>query len=57
MYDFPMTIICADWTVGKDVDGLTSNVCNEEIIRYHVPESSAINLGSRSSKEESMVIE
>ena len=52
-----MTIICADWTVGKDVDGLTFNVCEEDIIRYHIPESSANNLGSRSSKEGLMVIE
>ena len=57
MYDFPVTVICADWTVGKDVDGLTFNVCEEDIIRYHVPESSANNLGSRSSKEGLMVIE
>ena len=30
MYDFTMTVICALWTVGKDVEGLTSNVRNEE---------------------------
>ena len=37
MYDFTMTIMCADWTVGKDVEGLTYNVCDEYIIRHHVP--------------------
>ena len=39
------------WTVGKDVESLTSNVCDEDIIRHHVPGSSGIDLGSRSSKE------
>ena len=48
MYHFTMTIICADWTVGKDVEGLTSIVCDEHIIMHHVLESSGINLGSRS---------
>ena len=56
MYDFPMTVICADWTVGKDVEGLTSNVGDEDIIRHHVPDSSGIDLGSRSSKEGLMVM-
>ena len=56
MYDFSMTIICADWTMGKDIEGLTSNVCDEDIIRHHVPESPGINLGSRSSKEGLMVV-
>ena len=28
------------WTVGKDVEALTSNVCDEDIIRHHVPELS-----------------
>ena len=44
------------WTVGKDVEGLTSNVRDEDIIRHHVPESSGIDLGSRSSKEGLMVM-
>ena len=56
MNDFTKTIICADWTFGKDVEGLTSNVCDEDIIRHHVPESSGINLESHSSKERLMVM-
>ena len=45
------------WTVVKDVGGLTSNVRDEDIITHHVPESPGVRLGSRSSKEGSMVIE
>ena len=56
MNDFTKTIICADWTLGKDVEGLTSNVCDEDVIRHHVPESSGINLESHSSKERLMVM-
>ena len=56
MYDFTMTIICADWTVGKDVEVLTSNVCDVDIIRHHVPESPGINMGSRSNEEGLMVM-
>ena len=50
-----MTIICAEWTVGKDVKVLTSNVCDVDI-RHHVPESPGINMGSRSSVEGLMVM-
>ena len=57
MYHFTMTIICADWTVGKDVEGLTSNVRDEDIITHHISESPGVSLGHRSSKEGSMVIE
>ena len=57
MYDFTMTVICTDWTVGKDVKGLTSNVRNEDIITHHIPVSPGVRLGSRSSKERLMVIE
>ena len=44
------------WTVGIDVEGLTSDVCDEDIIRHHVSESSGIDLGSRSIKEGLMVM-
>ena len=44
------------WTVGKDVEGLTYNVRDEDIITHHIPESPGVSLGSRSSKEGSMVI-
>ena len=57
MYDFTMTVICAGWTVGKDVEGLTSNVRDEDIVMHHIPVSPGVSLGSRSSKERSMVIE
>ena len=42
--------------MGKDVEGLTSNVRDEDIIMHHVPESPGVSLGSRLSKEGSMVI-
>ena len=48
--------LCIVWTVGKDVESLTSRVCDEDIMRHHLPESSGINLGSLSSKEGSTVI-
>ena len=51
MYDFTMTVICAGWTVGKDVEGLTSNVRDEDIIMHQVAESPGVSLASRSSKE------
>ena len=44
------------WTVGKDVEGLTSNVRDEDIITYHIPESPGVSLGRHSSKEGSTVI-
>ena len=44
------------WTVGKDVEGLTSNVSDEDIIRHHLPESPGINLGNRPSRERLMVM-
>ena len=38
-------------TVGKDVEGLTSNAWNENIIMHHILESPGVSLGNRSSKE------
>ena len=38
-------------TVGKDVEGLTSNVRDEDIIMHQVAESPGVSLASRSSKE------
>ena len=58
MNDFRMTIICADsglW--GNDVEGLTSNVRDEDVITHHISESPGVSLGHRSSKEGSMVIQ
>ena len=52
MYDFPVTVICADWTVGKDVEGLTSNVCDEDIIRQEVPESPGVSLGTAQGRKD-----
>jgi len=37
--------------VGEDVEGLTSNVRDEDNIMHHVPESPGVSLASRSSKE------
>jgi len=42
--------------VGKDVESLTSNDRDEDIISHHVPESTGIDLGSRLSKEGLMVM-
>ena len=44
------------WTVAKDVEGLTSNVWNEDIITHHVPESLRVSLASGSSKEGSTLV-
>ena len=44
------------WTVGEDVEGLTSNVHDEDIIVHNMQESPGVSLGSRSSKEGSMII-
>ena len=42
--------------MGKDVEDLTSNVRDEDIIMHHIPESPGVSLGSHSSKEGSTVI-
>ena len=34
------------WTVEKDVQGLTSNVRDSDIIRHHMSESPEVSLGS-----------
>ena len=42
--------------MGKDVEGLTPNVRDEDIITHHVAESPGVSLASRSSEEGSAVI-
>ena len=37
------------------MEGLTSSVCNEDIIMHHIPESPGVSLGSRLSKEGSIL--
>ena len=35
----------------KKVNGLTSNVCDEDIIKHHIPESPGVSLGSQPLKQ------
>ena len=38
--------------MGKDVEGLTSNVRDEDIIRHHVPESPGVSLGTAQARKD-----
>ena len=40
------------WTVGQDAEGLTSNVCDEDIIRHHVPESPGVSLETAQARKD-----